>query len=188
MTLHLHPHPRRFLTTTDSPPDSTSPESAASDFIVILAALLCAIVCLLGLIAVARCAWIRRFSGRITGNSPPLPHLHPNKGLTNKILKKIPKITYSADDAGKYFDCAICLTEFVAGDVLRALPQCGHGFHAGCIDTWLKSHSSCPSCRKILVDSSCRKCSQLTAAEMEITVAGVDTAAPRRDDTYRFLP
>ncbi|KAL8150017.1 RING-H2 finger protein ATL8-like [Apium graveolens] len=184
MTLLQH-NSRKLLTTTDSP-DSTSDDAAASDFIVILAALLCAIVCLLGLIAVARCAWIRRFSGRITGTSTSPPHLHPNKGLNNKILKKIPKFTYSGEHAGKYLDCAICLTEFVAGDVLRSLPNCGHGFHVGCIDTWLKSHSSCPSCRQLLVDSSCRKCSELTAPE--IRVAGIETLGPRQDDTYRFLP
>ncbi|GAB2300476.1 hypothetical protein Dimus_034519 [Dionaea muscipula] len=34
---------------------------------------------------------------------------------------------------------------FVAGDEIRMLPQCGRGFHVVCIDTWLVSHSSCPS-------------------------------------------
>ncbi|KAJ8506229.1 hypothetical protein OPV22_007115 [Ensete ventricosum] len=29
--------------------------------------------------------------------------------------------------------------------------QCGHGFHVGCVDAWLHSHSSCPSCRRVLV-------------------------------------
>jgi hypothetical protein len=43
-------------------------------------------------------------------------------------------------------------------DEIRVLPQCGHAFHVCCIDTWLGSHSSCPSCRQILVVARCQKC------------------------------
>nr|XP_020194175.1 E3 ubiquitin-protein ligase RLIM-like [Aegilops tauschii subsp. strangulata] len=30
----------------------------------------------------------------------------------------------------------------------RRLPRCGHVFHAGCIDEWLKRSLTCPSCRR----------------------------------------
>ncbi|KAE8770527.1 E3 ubiquitin-protein ligase ATL15 [Hordeum vulgare] len=33
----------------------------------------------------------------------------------------------------------------------RRLPRCGHVFHAGCIDEWLKRSLTCPSCRRTAV-------------------------------------
>ncbi|EEF35565.1 protein with unknown function [Ricinus communis] len=151
----------------DSTPVADPPESAntESDLVVILAALLCALICVVGLIAVARCAWLRR-----TGSASSYPsQAAANKGLKKKILQSLPKFTYgsaaaTAAAAGscKYAstECAICLGEFEEGDEVRVLPQCGHGFHVGCIDTWLGSHSSCPSCRQILVMARCHKCGQ----------------------------
>nr|GLL48048.1 RING-H2 finger protein ATL64-like [Ipomoea trifida] len=47
-------------------------------------------------------------------------------------------------------ECAICITEFVDGEVGTELESCGHKFHAGCIERWLvhgKGHASCPLCR-----------------------------------------
>lgn len=44
-------------------------------------------------------------------------------------------------------DCAICLGEFEEGEWIKLLPNCSHGFHVSCIDTWFQSHSKCPLCR-----------------------------------------
>ncbi|KAM0889996.1 hypothetical protein ACQ4PT_027341 [Festuca glaucescens] len=41
---------------------------------------------------------------------------------------------------------ATCL-EQDAGQTCQRLRGCGHAFHAGCIDEWLKRSSTCPSCR-----------------------------------------
>lgn len=52
--------------------------------------------------------------------------------------------------AGAASECAICLAEFADGDAVRAVPACGHGFHARCIERWLAPggrRSSCPTCR-----------------------------------------
>uniref|UniRef100_A0A7N1A2N3 RING-type domain-containing protein n=1 Tax=Kalanchoe fedtschenkoi TaxID=63787 RepID=A0A7N1A2N3_KALFE len=136
-----------------SPPPPPALEQLNSDFVVILAALLCALICFLGLVAVARCAWLRRFANQ---RNPPPPPAAANKGLKKKVLRSLPTQPYSPHFAQA--DCAICLAEFADGDQLRVLPQCGHGFHVACIDTWLGSHSSCPSCRQILVVGRCRKC------------------------------
>ncbi|KAL0410799.1 UNVERIFIED_CONTAM: RING-H2 finger protein ATL5 [Sesamum latifolium] len=43
--------------------------------------------------------------------------------------------------------CAICLSDVRGGDRYRKLPECGHCFHAECIDAWFKAHSTCPLCR-----------------------------------------
>ncbi|XP_022884659.1 RING-H2 finger protein ATL80-like [Olea europaea var. sylvestris] len=152
------------------------PESAAaeSDFVVILASLLCALISVVGLIAVARCAWLRR--GGAEGNSRLGGQISANKGLKKKVLQSFPKFTYNsyAVDGAALADCAICLAEYVDGDDIRMLPECGHGFHVLCIDKWLGSHSSCPSCRKILAAASCRKCDKIP----EISGAGDANTGP----------
>ncbi|KAK8648845.1 hypothetical protein V6N13_129587 [Hibiscus sabdariffa] len=177
---------------TSEPPSEQVP-AVDSDLVVILAALLCALICVLGLIAVARCAWLRRLSsgGGSASNTPALSRTTPpaNKGLKKKVLKSLPKDTFSADFSAKFSDCAICLTEFAAGDEIRVLPQCGHGFHVACIDTWLGSHSSCPSCRQILVVARCHKCGGLPGPGA--STSGTDPEArlkEREDDANRFLP
>lgn len=143
------PSPYRFLSTVDKaePPEAVAVEA---DSVVILAALICALICVVGLIAVARCSWFRRgsvaSSDRRTQGQPSA-----NRGIKKKVIQVLPKFTYDSNKEGKSCDCAICLAEYADGDEIRVLPQCGHGFHIGCIDTWLTSHSSCPSCRQILI-------------------------------------
>ncbi|KAM0022103.1 putative transcription factor C2H2 family [Helianthus debilis subsp. tardiflorus] len=153
----------RILTTVDNtvaePPIAATVES---DYVVILAALLCAVICVVGLIAVARCAWLRRGSVVNGGGRNPNQQ-NPNKGMKKKMIEVIPKFTYDADvgeDDESCSECAICLGEYVKGDEIRVLPQCGHRFHVGCVDTWLSSHSSCPSCRQALVARRCKKCGE----------------------------
>ncbi|XP_031120599.1 RING-H2 finger protein ATL52-like [Ipomoea triloba] len=51
-------------------------------------------------------------------------------------------------------ECAICLSEFVEGEVGRELERCRHVFHAGCVEKWLlhgEGHGSCPLCRSPVV-------------------------------------
>ncbi|KAI3519085.1 hypothetical protein L1887_08096 [Cichorium endivia] len=177
--------PYRFLTTVDKPmtiAEPPEPVAVESDFVVILAALLCALICVAGLIAVARCAWLRRDSVDSTNRSPS--QRVPNKGIKKKTIQTFPTFTYNSDkedngcgNCGKLSssDCVICLAEYVDGDEIRVLPQCGHGFHVGCIDTWLSSHSSCPSCRQNLATTRCKKCGELP------TVSDGKTPLPAED-------
>jgi len=47
-------------------------------------------------------------------------------------------------------ECAVCLSELPAGAepaAVRALPACGHAFHADCIGRWLQLRPECPLCR-----------------------------------------
>ncbi|OWM81162.1 RING-H2 finger protein ATL80-like [Punica granatum] len=195
--------PFRFLGDGGSPPaasDATSNGGSAdggspagSDFVLILAALLCALICVLGLVAVARCACLRRPSQA----NPADPKA--NRGLKKKILRSLPKLTIAPESAAGFSDCAICLGELAVGDEIRVLPQCGHAFHVTCVDTWLRSHSSCPSCRQILAAPAaarrCEKCGSVPAASSSGgggAEAGdpVDEARLKRteDDANRFLP
>ncbi|KAI6706896.1 hypothetical protein NL676_009858 [Syzygium grande] len=57
--------------------------------------------------------------------------------------------------AGVEAECAICLTEFVGGEEIRVLKGCRHGFHDQCIEKWLSSKSSCPTCRSSCVVVDC---------------------------------
>ncbi|URD78109.1 finger protein [Musa troglodytarum] len=147
------------------------PLSVDSDMVVILAALLCALICVVGLALVARCAWLRRSAG-----APPAPK---SKGLKKKALRALPKVSYDAAAAGGggLADCPICLAEFVEGDEIRILPQCGHGFHVGCVDTWLVSRSSCPFCRRELVFAAAAAASQPSRCQRCGARSG-DAAAP----------
>ena len=43
--------------------------------------------------------------------------------------------------------CAVCLEDARRGEAVRRLPACGHLFHAGCVDKWLRAHATCPLCR-----------------------------------------
>ncbi|KAH7850155.1 hypothetical protein Vadar_028596 [Vaccinium darrowii] len=155
-------------TASESAAEPPEPVAVEPDFVVVLAALLCALICVVGLIAVARCAWLRRSSTPNGARSA-----NQNKGLKKKVLQSLPKYTFNekvgapasaAVGGGGGTECAICLAEYADGDEIRVLPQCGHGFHVVCIDTWLGSHSSCPSCRQILVVTRCRKCGECPAA------------------------
>ncbi|KAK4753078.1 hypothetical protein SAY87_021876 [Trapa incisa] len=190
--------PVRFLGDGDSPenatganPNSTSP--AASDFVLILAALLCTLICVLGLMAVARCALHLR-------DSPSNPQdSKANRGLKKKVLQSLPRLTLSPYSASGFPDCAICLSELSAGDEIRVLLPCGHAFHLGCVDIWLRSHSSCPSCRQILSVPAAPRHGKMRGSSSEAASSsgdgggaqpeGVDEARLRhREDDNRFLP
>lgn len=123
-----------FISATNYSPAPPSAAAVESDFVIILAALLCTIISVVGLISVR--------GGRTSAN----------RGLKNKAMRSLPKFTYDSAVGRVSGECAICLAEY-GDDEIRVLPQCGHCFHVRCVDTWLASHSSCPSCRKCAAQS-----------------------------------
>jgi hypothetical protein len=125
-----------------------------SNMVVILASLLCALVCVLGLALVSRCACRRRRT------SSPDHSSSPPKGLKKKAIDALPTVSFTASPDSSTApavawcltsECAICLTEFEDGESVRVLPGCGHGFHGVCVDAWLRTRASCPSCRAAIV-------------------------------------
>ncbi|RLN08286.1 RING-H2 finger protein ATL80-like [Panicum miliaceum] len=139
--------------------------SVDSDTVVILASLLCALICVAGLAPVARCTCRRRSSGGGGNSNPTAAEVQAPRGLKKAAIEALPTVSLQASGsgrAGEERECAICLVVLAEGDELRLLPLCGHGFHAACIDTWLGAHASCPSCRAAVL--TCRRCGAAAAA------------------------
>ena len=45
-------------------------------------------------------------------------------------------------------DCAVCMTTFKSGQLLKRLP-CHHVFCERCIQRWMAQHTTCPLCRLV---------------------------------------
>jgi len=128
-----------------------------TDTFLILAAVLCFLLCVVGLAFVARCSRLCNPSAYSVdagpGGGAAMPPAAARKGVEKEALRKLPTVPFegAGGDGGEQPECAICLAEFARGDEVRALPPCGHAFHAACVDTWLLCTSTCPSCRSALV-------------------------------------
>ncbi|CAH8260058.1 unnamed protein product [Arabidopsis lyrata] len=132
-----------------------------TNMVIILAALLCALICALSLNSALRC--VLRITRRFTSDDQVANASNANAnsrrlasatGLKKQALKQIPVGLYGSGIIDmKATECLICLGDFEDGEKVRVLPKCNHGFHVRCIDTWLLSRSSCPTCRQsILLD------------------------------------
>ncbi|PNS91789.1 hypothetical protein POPTR_019G130100v4 [Populus trichocarpa] len=162
--------PHRLLLGMDSgmPPDSHGCRNSSilnsdenSNMVIVLAALLFAFLCALGIKSIARCAI--RCGYRIGFETPQQAASRlaaaTNTGLMKSALGQIPVVTYEPGLNIQVTDCTICLGEFSEGEKVRVLPKCSHGFHVKCIDKWLLLHSSCPLCRQTLaLDQSANNC------------------------------
>ena len=161
----------RRLLLDQSPSPAPSPYADDTNFDanvdMVLSVLLCALVCSLGLNSVIRCALrCSSLAPSEAGDNQPAARLS-NTGVKRKALKSFQTVSYSADLnlPGLDTECAICLSEFVSEERVKLLPTCHHGFHVRCIDKWLSSHSSCPTCRHCLIQT-CQKiadCSQTSS-------------------------
>lgn len=123
------------------PPSSPPPPSNVNtDLLLVLAAAFFFLVCVFtGLALAVRHAWLNR-------SAPPPPPPLKRKNLDSLPIVNIrPGLKQISDE------CPICLAAFAHGDRIRVLPQCSHVFHASCVDMWLVSRSSCPTCRCVIM-------------------------------------
>ncbi|CAL5049184.1 unnamed protein product [Urochloa decumbens] len=137
-----------------------APRAAASsssplnyDAVVILAAMVCALACVLGLNSMLQCvALCARRAVADTAGGWAARRRAADAGLKGEDVAALPVSTYvsSPPPASRAAGCAICLSEFADGERIRELPVCGHRFHVACITKWLVSHCSCPTCRRRL--------------------------------------
>ncbi|KAL6647854.1 hypothetical protein ACP70R_015291 [Stipagrostis hirtigluma subsp. patula] len=86
--------------------------------------------------------------------APPLPRHGDGDvelGIDEATLEAFPAVPYAearkARDAAAQACCPVCLESYADGDVVRALPDCGHLFHRECVDPWLRQRPTCPVCR-----------------------------------------
>ncbi|XP_044470771.1 RING-H2 finger protein ATL78-like [Mangifera indica] len=151
-----------------TPHDPSQPYAGDNSFdtnvIMVLSVLLCALICSLGFNSIIRCAL--RCSTLVASRSGANASARlANTGVKQKALKTFTIVNFSPDLKlpGLDTECVICLSEFASGDRIRLLPKCNHGFHVRCIDKWLSSHSSCPTCRHCLLET----CQKIVASSSE---------------------
>jgi hypothetical protein len=124
--------------------------AALALFLVFAAA---AAVLLLHLVISAHAFRRSRYRVPSLDESPP-PPLHA--GLSLAELRLLPSFAFASprddnDDASLAPHlCAVCIEAGRAGQRWRALPACGHAFHAACVDRWLAKSPACPVCRAVV--------------------------------------
>lgn len=76
------------------------------------------------------------------------------RGQKLRALKKLPPlVNFGRHDVVRSCnECAICLEDFQVGQFCQVFPMCKHIFHSDCIDRWLQKKSTCPICRKCILD------------------------------------
>ena len=77
------------------------------------------------------------------------------RGVDQTVIDSLMTFTYTLAQGKKLCRgmnvCVICLAVFREHETLRSMPRCGHVFHSGCVDSWLRTHSTCPCCRAIVL-------------------------------------
>ncbi|CAF4775603.1 unnamed protein product, partial [Rotaria sp. Silwood2] len=74
--------------------------------------------------------------------------LNPNPPATQENIDAVPVISFGKEpDQFNQTECAICRTNFEAGESLKKL-HCGHLFHPECVANWLQITRICPICRQ----------------------------------------
>mmetsp|Transcript_32270 Transcript_32270/g.72803 ORF Transcript_32270/g.72803 Transcript_32270/m.72803 type:complete len:188 (+) Transcript_32270:666-1229(+) len=79
----------------------------------------------------------------------------------------------AAEDSTDPGSCAICLSDFEEGELVRTLP-CAHDFCKPCIDSWIKRQgmaASCPLCKRAIVSRD----PQVVNANEDVEEASTDT-------------
>ena len=84
----------------------------------------------------------------------PRLHLHADnrpKRTDPEFAEALPRGKLAAAVLLRDVDCPVCLASFTAGEDVVVLPCSGqHTVHSECLRPWLKTASTCPTCRHAL--------------------------------------
>ncbi|KAL2493991.1 RING-H2 finger protein ATL73 [Forsythia ovata] len=142
------------------------PQESSLDLnvVVIIAAIVCAFLCALGLNSMLQCI-LQCTLHALTEPVGWVASRIVNAGLKKKDMVTLPISVYAGlSSPSSIASCAICLMDFSDGERIRILPESNHRFHLDCVDKWLLSHSSCPTCRLHLNSNNCVPCLQISTA------------------------
>ena len=106
--------------------------------------------------------------GAVSFTEPPWPHeselaqiirnaqqqWEASRGSSEEVLELLPRrvVSTQASDAG---ECPICLEAYAPGEEVATMPCQGlHKGHWRCLERWLQSANSCPTCRWSLPETA----------------------------------
>ena len=75
--------------------------------------------------------------------------------IKQKLILEMDEFQYkhiTKYDSRKEKECAICLSEFKATDIIKVFRTCDHIFHKKCLLNWLKKSNTCPLCKHDLTN------------------------------------
>jgi hypothetical protein len=80
-----------------------------------------------------------------------LPQLRPSQPVIAAMADTLDDATLIMT-AMQPSECAICQDAIEMGQSVRMIRHCTHHFHQECLDPWLQTHTTCPTCRYNLLD------------------------------------
>jgi hypothetical protein len=103
-----------------------------------------ALMCVVHIVVVVWALYRARSTARVEEH---MDEGRAGAGLSAEEVDELPCHDVKEDGG----DCAVCLDAFRTDDRRRVLPGCEHGFHAECVDSWLRKNRRCPICRAEVV-------------------------------------
>lgn len=82
--------------------------------------------------------------------APFTPHSHPSYRLADWTHIRTHSSREILLELNSEELCSICLGKYRVGESLQVLNGCGHKFHSGCLEEWVRYGVSCPVCRRDL--------------------------------------
>lgn len=147
------PPPYAPLCASDTCPGCPCTASLGTVTVLLLAAMPCLSIVLL-LATIAR--WRRRSDQLAAAWAAPATpsSLRSSSSRAEALRRAIEALPTRAWQGGEgEGECAVCLGEFVEGQLVKLLP-CGHGYHAACIDKWCLGQTTeptCPLCKAVVI-------------------------------------
>jgi len=92
---------------------------------------------------------INNLTQELVNNLQPNSSTSQNNISISELLEHTTLRVHTENDE-EPLTCSICRSDITEGCIVREL-RCSHVYHAGCIDQWLSTHSSCPMCREAIV-------------------------------------